>query len=531
MADISIETARERIEHVVVLMLENRSFDHMLGLLPDSENYDGVVIGNDRFTNRDDPAVKTSTAHPATDDAGTVFPVDPDHSHEAVLAQMQTDADGRPNAGFVASYRAKCGPQRLADAANTKPPYDLGSLVMRVHRPEAVPVLSRLATQFAVATKWFSPVPGETWPNRNFVHASTSDGAVNIEFGAYTDPTIFELLEKHRGRTPQRRRSWRIYHDGPTQVMAFRKLWNPQRIGNWDPITKFAEHVAANDLATYSFIEPNHHTPVARQMNGNSSSQHPGNNSVAIQSFPGATREDGADFLRGEQLIAQTYQALQANPAVFEKTLLVITYDEHGGLFDHVPPPPTTPPADGHNGGILRSVIGIFVRRHVDFAFDRLGMRVPAVLVSPWIEPGQVDNAVRDHSAVPRTLRELFAPDADPLSAREGAVAPFWNIVSRPSPRQGPDMPSLDDLMQEVSLAEPEQGEPSPPLDTSDSFTQALTAVALFIGDNLELPEDHIIGTAQQYMQPVVVEGGDTPLLDEAEAAMRRFSARAAAGN
>jgi phospholipase C len=125
-------------------------------------------------------------------------------------------------------------------------------------------------------------VPGETWPNRNYAHAATSDSTVNIEAGFYYDPTIFELLAKH-GST------WRIYYDGPPKVWYFRRLWRTRtifdfllrrkaKIGNWFEFPAFLEHVAAGDLATYSFIEPAHNrfgSPPGAPRRTNS--QHPGN--------------------------------------------------------------------------------------------------------------------------------------------------------------------------------------------------------------------------------------------------------------
>ncbi len=533
MTDISIDTARERIEHVVVLMLENRSFDHLLGLL-DHPNpaWHTLTPGDPDHANRDDPADPSSPSHPITDQAKTVLPLDPDHSHQAALLQLGIRPPGPPGSGYVASYRAKAGAALLAEAAAAATPYDLGALVMDLHRPESVPVLSRLAREFAIATRWFCSVPGETWPNRNFVHAATSDHAVMNEFGAYTDPTIFERLEAGDALVPPDRRRWRIYHDGPAQVMAFRKLWGPRRIRHWDPISAFAQHVADGDLAAYSFIEPNHSTPVVRRLNPLSSSQHPGNNRVEVAYFPDASPEDGADFLRAEQLIAGLYETLRAHPAIFERTLFVITHDENGGLWDSVETPSAVPPGDPMTKGFLRSVIGWFDRRDdapdapPSFAFDRLGGRVPAVLISPWIERAHLDARPRDHASVPRTLRELFVSSAPPLTDREQSSAPFWSVVSREEPRRGDDLPSLDDLVHPVQPTDAESGEDTTPLNAADQFTQVLVALARFVGDNLDLPEDETVGSAREYMEPVVAEGAGDQLVEEAADAMQRFHSR-----
>jgi phospholipase C len=209
-----------------------------------------------------------------------------------------------------------------------------------------VPVLSTLATEFAVCDHWFCSVPGETWPNRNYLHAATSAGQTNIEIRPYTDRTIFELLE-------ERRVTWRVYHEDTPQVWAFPLLWDtPQRHGNWFPTAKFPVHVEAGNLAAYSFIEPNHRPPLHTiefdpNAPGVSDSQHPENNLVANDVYD--TYPDGADtdFARGEALVASVYEALRANPDTFNRTILLITYDEHGGLYDHLPPPTGIPSPGG----------------------------------------------------------------------------------------------------------------------------------------------------------------------------------------
>ncbi|MCA1702795.1 MAG: hypothetical protein LC808_05800, partial [Actinobacteria bacterium] len=159
---------------------------------------------------------------PATPDGRPHTPLDPGHSHETVMLQLGlTGHHVEPNSGFVASYRDKAGPAMIIQAR--KAGIDLGAVVMGCLNETSSPAINRLAKEFGICRRWFSSVPGETWPNRNFAHAATSDNTVNIELGVYTDPTIFELLEKASGGLGGRR-AWRVYHDGPAQVMAFRKL-------------------------------------------------------------------------------------------------------------------------------------------------------------------------------------------------------------------------------------------------------------------------------------------------------------------
>jgi Phosphoesterase family len=320
-----------------------------------------------------------------------------------------------------------------------------GPDVMRCLNPgDHCPVLAGLAKDFAVCTAWFSSVPGETWPNRNFAHAATSDKATNIEFGFYVDRTIFELLEKAK-------RSWRIYFDGPPEVWFFRRLWRPRwldllpghhgRLANWFQMHHFYDHVASGNLPAYSFIEPAHnHYFEDPESKRQTNSQHCHNN------FGDDT---ASDFRAGEKLIGSVYDALVDNAELFAKTLLVITYDEHGGLYDHVLPGPTVDPEDPSNIGWLRR-IGRFFRRLADHLrhqppdksddFTHLGVRVPAILISPWIAPGRIVPDPLEHASIPATLRTVFAPGETPLTKRDEQAKTFHAVVvdaeSLSSPRQ-----------------------------------------------------------------------------------------------
>lgn len=448
------------IDHVVVLCLENRSFDHMLGFLqhPDP-SFTGLRAGGPH----QNPGYDGAPAVAAAVGAKRVLPFGPDHSHDAVMSQLGVRRGRNPtpgtNDGFLTSYELKArglGPSGIggllgpllnrwqAGKQRTAPRADgRGPLVMLCQDPDRVPVLRTLALQFAVFDHWFCSVPGETWPNRNYLHAATSDGETDIEIRMYTDPTIFELLERHG-------RSWHIYHDDTPQVWAFRRLWDtPERHANWYPGNRFAEHVAAGRLPHYSFIEPNHRPPLHTldhdpRFGGTpdvSTSQHPENNLVSNAAYDGF--DDGADtdFARGEALIASVYEALRANPDVFARTLLLITYDEHGGLYDHVPPPVGVPAPGGGRKLFARILHAIWHRRVHRFDFTMLGPRVPTVLVSPLVAAGTVVHDVHEHASVPATLRALFAPDAAPLTERDAWATPFHAVANLPAART--DLPDL----------------------------------------------------------------------------------------
>jgi phospholipase C len=472
------------IEHVVVLCLENRSFDHMLGWLEHPDPAFEGLRGADGHANPGwdgGPAVLASPA------AKRVLPFGPDHSHDAVMEQLAVTGSGAhrraANSGFVTSYERKArglAPPAFGGllgsllnvftrrSAPGTTAAGRGPLVMECQSPERVPVLARLALQFAVCDHWFCSVPGETWPNRNFLHAATSDGETDIQLRPYTDRTVFELLEDAD-------RDWRVYHDDTPQLWAFPRLWDtPARHANWHPTEHFAREVAAGELATYTFIEPNHRPPLHTLdhepgLGGTPSlgnSQHPENNLVPNDDYDAF--DDSAvatDFARAERLVATVYEALRARPDLFARTLLVITYDEHGGFYDHVPPPVGVP-APGDPRSTSAALLGLLWRRKAQaFDFTMLGPRVPTVLVSPLIPAGTLWNRVHDHASVPATLRALFAPDATALTRRDAWSATFADAASLPQPRT--DLPDLS-----ASTTAPVAPAPVGPQPGQDTFAR-----------------------------------------------------------
>jgi phospholipase C len=487
------------VEHVVVLMLENRSFDHLLGYVrhPDP-SFEGLLGGE--FAN---PGWAGGSPVAASPSARPVLPFGPDHSHDAVMEQLAVTA-GRPtNRGFVRSYERKgrgldppafgglLGPaagwwrdrfSRGASAVTGR-----GPLVMACQPPEHVPALSRLACEFAVCTRWFCSVPGETWPNRNFAHAATSDGDTDIEIRPYTNRTIFELLEDHGA-------DWRIYHDDTPQVWAFPALWDtPQRHAKWFPLDHFAAHVAAGELAAYTFIEPNHRPPLHTLDHAPligapdvSNSQHPENNLVSNAAYDTFTVPGDTDFTRADRLTATIYEALRARPDLFDRTLLLITYDEHGGLYDHVPPPTRVPSPGGQASAIGAARRILLHRKTSAFDFTMLGPRVPAVVISPRVPAGTIDTQTRDHASIPATLRAVFAPTAPPLTGRDRWAAPVHHLPALAQPRT--DLPDLSahTIRPAAATAPPAAAPPQPPrmpryyqpfTDLADQVYQHLAAV------------------------------------------------------
>ncbi len=384
-----------RIEHVVVLMLENRSFDCMLGwLYRDRPDFDGLTGHETNPWHRDDgstEAVSVWNDGTLTPEAACIPNPDPGELFDDIAMQIYgLHPDGTPRMdGFVDNYA-----RQPANGAVLDP-----RAIMHCFTPEQLPVLSMLARSFGVSDRWFASAPCETWPNRLFAHTGSGGGQVNN--GAI--PLPFRLPSVFR-RMGSRGRSWKVYfHDLP-QTAGLLNLWSriPTHFRFFDP--EFAVDAERGQLPNYSFIEPRYFTN--RLLRRVPNDAHPPHN-VAY----------------AEQLIAAVYNAVRAGPG-WERTLLVVTFDEHGGCYDHVAPPDATPTGRSTRGG---------------FAFDRYGPRVPAVIVSPYVPAGSVIRPPEtgppfDHTSIIATLDALFDL-GPPLSAR-AAKAPDLRCALR---LEGPD--------------------------------------------------------------------------------------------
>ncbi len=277
--------------------------------------------------------------------------------------------------GFVANYLAQATPGH-AHAPES---------VMHHFTPDQLPVISTLAKQFAVCDRWFASAPCQTWPNRFFVHTGTANGYENnspLRFPfPYPMTTIFNRFEETE-------KDWRIYFHDIAQTKTLANLL--LLASKFRFFAQFRDDARTGNLPAYSFIEPRYFTLFTQLPND----QHPPHNATL-----------------GEQLIAEVYNSLRSGPA-WKSTLLVVIYDEHGGCYDHVAPPSAVPPS---------------ATAASPFNFDRYGVRVPAVIVSPFIKPGTVLRAPGsvpfDHTSVIATLRKRWPELGSPLTERD-AVAP-----------------------------------------------------------------------------------------------------------
>jgi phospholipase C len=389
------------IQHVVVLMLENRSFDSMLGrLYPNDPDFRGLTLneynnyGGKGFGVWNDTGMTPATACIPDPDPGEFFT---DMNFQLFGALGRSD-DPPTMCGFAENYAAQ------AKGA--------ASDVMHYFTPEQVPVISTLAKAFGVCDYWHASAPCQTWPNRFFAHTGTSLGYVDnkafpIPFRA---PSIFSRLEDQG-------KNWRVYfHDMP-QSMLLRDVWS-LATSHYRFFSQFLADASQGTLPNYSFIEPGYFTDLFDNFVPND--EHPPHNVV-----------------HGEKLIADVYNAVR-NSRCWKNALLIITYDEHGGCYDHVQPPQAVPP-DG------------IVANPNNFNFNTYGVRVPAVLVSPYIPPGSkirppmnVDGSVTpfDHTSIIKTVRELFGL-GNALTARDAAAPSLVGALSLAAPNNdGP--PSID---------------------------------------------------------------------------------------
>lgn len=387
------------IQHLFVLMLENRSFDHLFGC----SGIPGIVAATAQHTNAYNGGVYAFGGG-----APDPMPTDPGHEFTDVVEQLcgagvkLAPGQAYPpidNSGFVANYattRTEGAPPQPADA---------GTIMLGVDTPRQTPALYRLATAFVLCDGWHASLPGPTWPNRYFVHGASSAGLdhspTSAEMAAwegvdgfsYPNGSIFDALGKGH---------YRLYQDDAgdlsgriPQVASIKGI----NFFDVDDLSNFEADLAAGYTARYTFIEPSY-GDVARETYENGSSQHPMDSLAA-----------------GDQLAARVYNAIRNSP-LWQSSMLLILYDEHGGFYDSVRPGSAIAPSDGATSTLNAN----------GFLFDVYGVRVPAIVVSPWVAQGQVDHTVYDHSSIPATIERLFG--LAPLTARDGAARDLLPLVT-----------------------------------------------------------------------------------------------------
>lgn len=456
------QTVLPQINHIVVLMLENRSFDNLLGWLydgPDDEpeayipndlphSFNGLTANT--YTNSDS-RVNTGTPVPAT--RGTTnWPVnnrtvadscvpDPDPGEKFDRCRTQI-SNGM--GGFLTDYMTS------VEAAGG--PLESAKQIMQAYAPEQIPVLTGLAKHFAVSDAWHASVPSQTWPNRAFVQAGASAGHVNNDGWPWNIPTIFDVLETQD-------LEWRVYNDSMlpslTKTMFFEKYGTNET--NFGGIGDFQEACQTGNLPVFTFLEPSF-GPYEHD-----ESYHP-----------------PYDIEPGEAFLAKIYDMLRSSPAR-DKTLFIVLFDEHGGTYDHVSPPdaPQSLPMATDGSG---------------FQFNRFGVRVPAIVISSYTSSKTVfrsnTGVPYDHTSILATLRDWLGLDAafrNQLPSLRITTAPTLEpVLTLSVPREWPQLdsiPSSSDLA--VRLAAPADDVP-----LNDNQKAILMAVGAHVAKRpLSLPE------------------------------------------
>jgi phospholipase C len=394
----------DKIDHIVMLMLENRSFDQLLGFLyqdthnksPAGHDFDGLT-GEE--WNPDDLGRKVKVYKiDAQEQHPYLMPgADPGEGFQNTNYQLFSTDDPEhgataTNQGFVINFKSAIESDLAKHYKDTLPgtePHE----IMGMYTPDLLPILSGLAKGYAVCDAWFASAPTMTMPNRAFALAGTSQGHLDDHVKIFTCPSIF-------GRLTDKKIDWAIfgYNRDPLTRQDFPDTQHAPD-SHFGHFRDFQERAADGTLPAFTFLEPS--------WDATGNSQHP-----------------NYDVAKGEQLIHDTYYAVR-NGKSWASTLLIITYDEHGGNYDHVAPPwEATPPGDG--------TVGEF-----GFDFTRFGLRVPAVLVSPLIEKGSVFRAASghvDHTSVLRTIHDRWG--TAPLTKRDAAAASLAGVITLSEPRQ-----------------------------------------------------------------------------------------------
>jgi len=394
-------------------MMENRSFDHMLGSLTAvNPQIDGIAAQLSNPDTNGNPV----QPQPLAQFQGQLDP-DPDHHFPAVDLQI-FGGDTSPNRvanmqGFVKSYF-----NQQRDVGHSQK-------IMYYFAQNQLPVLTTLALEFAVFNRWFASIPGPTICNRAFAHYGTSFGRVDMN-PIYINEPFKSIYDRLINATPKHTAKL-YYYDTTSSTMEVANLLQnqPELFGTYP---QFLNDCGTGNLPDYSFIEPNFNDHDSDSGEEVANDQHPDHNVQA-----------------GELFIASVYNAIKQNSNLWKSTALLVVYDEHGGIYDHVIPPACTP--DQFTASANDTGTGM------QFAFDRLGVRVPAILVSPWIPRGTVVNRTFDHASIPATITKFFLGDFSPRSPRETgadvfiepngpAVDPARNLLSLANMRN--DCPDFD---------------------------------------------------------------------------------------
>jgi phospholipase C len=416
------DTQLSQIDHIVVLMLENRSFDHMLGYLSLPPALGGKgrtdVDGLKGTETNDD---QNGVPFPVMRMASPIMNGDPCHEWDCVEEQLSNN-----NGGFLTNY---------SKVVVSNPEF-----ILHYFTGADVPVYDHLAREFSICDRYFCSLPGPTQPNRAYSLAGTSDSKKNnftskelLAGKGFEGKTIFEFLPANV--------SWKAYSHDIASLRFFKKF-RVKLVPQIDKITKFFADAKSGTLPNVSWIDPD----------------------FGIAVFPGPPNDDHPphDMRHCQNLVSDVYNALLASPN-WEKTLLIVTYDEHGGYYDHVSPRKFTPLDDDP-----------------EFAF--YGVRVPAFVISPWAAKQgaygtntngiPAEELIFDHASILRTILKRFATDASgtlAMTRRVDTANDLSALLTESAPRKdckpAPRIPGVPVSLKDTFLLEADQSELQESLD------------------------------------------------------------------
>lgn len=365
------------VDTIVVVMMENRSFDHFFQMLPQRGQPDVDVAPSD-FTNPDSDGVPVPIRRETT----YCF-VDTAHGYNSTQKQLN---DGAMD-GFVTTNE---GTHELPAGGILE--MVEGGRAMSYYDEDDIPFYYWLANEFAIGDRYFSSVAGPTWPNRMYLMASSSFGAGSNDL-VDADFTLMDYLD-------MRGVAWKMYvSTTPTYGLFLNKFLELDKEKHIAPIEQYYEDAANGTLPPVAFVEPG----VGRgAVDGND--EHP----PAIMQI-------------GQAFVAGVVDALTKSPQ-WSRSALFYTYDEHGGLYDHVAPPPACPPdelATPQQNGVVPT-------------FDRYGVRVPFIVVSPFAKKHYVSHRVYDHTSIARFIQARFVMPA--LTNRDANAEAPWDMFDFENP-------------------------------------------------------------------------------------------------
>jgi phospholipase C len=424
----------KNIKTIVLLMFENRSFDHLFGWL----SFDGINTGINGFKK---PLKQygniykgDSNYNPFRIKTDSAFSFDLPHEHDWIAQQLdRSPVNGQFQMdGFVKAYLEK-----TKDNPNKKSP------PMGFFDQELIPISSFLANEYSVCDNWYSPLPTSTQPNRTM--AFCGDSSIFETKLQLIDATgnIFDWMKNHGVK-------WRVYHDGLSFFVLYKDLWKyvlSDQFKDYEFLFRDFQDEADETFPEVILVEPSY------QDAPHLGSDHPNDN------HPPLAIGFGEEFLR------RTYEAVITNPTRWGNTLMIVYYDEHGGFYDHVPPPPISYKTKGKN----------------PFAFESLGVRIPALLISPYAPKNSVSHLQFDHTSVLQLLAEKFTPGQ-----------PFSDTVNE---RRNKGIHSISESLSDS----PDLSAPAPPSE--------MLIVKSFLGDSIPIaPESEMAKSFEQAAQDLMVQ-------------------------